>query len=166
MQGTAQNGFGHTCFDMFERFERFVKRDEMVPEPPKIHEPEPITKPLIVKPPTTKPTGGFRRNIPLGPLRPVLQLTVTSIIADINYEETLPKGMEVDKSIKVRPQEYEGKNKKELMRIAKQLRIMHDSKDKEMNKLRNIIDELQKRLSDQLAGAGNDIEFLIQRAYK
>lgn len=166
MQGTAQNGFGHTCFDMFERIERFVKRDEIIPEPPKIHELAPIMNPLIVKPPTTKPTGGFRRNIPLGPLRPELQITESSISVDISYEETFPHETEDDKPIKVRPQEYEGKNKKELMRIAKQLTIIHNSKDKEMNKLRNTVGELQKRLSDQLSGAGNDIEFLIQRAYK
>lgn len=158
------NGFGHTCFDMFDWLERYIKRNALDVE---LSTNTPVPGPsLRIKQPSTASNGSFKRTR-LPPLRPTLHVTEESISIDIHNEESIEE--EHNNS----PPNYRllSKDPRKLIQIIEKKEI--EFKDMErvlvaaetaMTALRRENEQLKQQLAARLTYTGNDIEFLIKNA--
>ena len=158
------NAFGHTCFDMFNWLERYVKRNSLDVE---LSTNTPVSEPVLpIKPPTTASNGSFKRTR-LPPLRPALQVTEESVSVDIHNEE--PVTEEHNDS----PPNYRllSKDPRKLIQIIEKKDIAFKDMERvlvaaetTMASLRRENEQLKQQLAARLTYTGNDVEFLIKNA--
>ncbi len=161
---TNNNGFGHTCFDMFNWLERYVERNSLDVELSTNNTvPEPV---LPIKPPMNTSNGSFKRTR-LPPLRPALQLTEESVSVDIHNEEP------VTEEHKDSPPNYRllSKDPRKLIEIIERKDIAFNDMERvlvaaetTMTALRRENERLTQQLAARLTYTGNDVEFLIKNA--
>ena len=158
------NGFGHTCFDMFNWLEQYIERNALdVKLSTNNNVPERV---LPINPPTNTSNGSFKRTR-LPPLRPALQVTEESISVDIHSEEP------VKEEYKASPPNYRlmSKDPRKLIEIIEKKEIEFNDIERvlvaaetAMMALRQENERLKQQLAARLTYTGNDIEFLIKNA--
>lgn len=161
---TNNNGFGHTCFDMFNWLERYIERDSLDVE---LSTNNTVSEQIVpIKPPTNTSNGSFKRTR-LPPLRPALQLTEESVSVDIHNEE------QVKEEHKDSPPNYRllSKDPRKLIEIIERKEIAFKDMERvlvaaetAMMALRRENEQLKQQLAARLTYTGNDIEFLIKNA--
>ena len=156
----------HTCHALFNAFERFAKKST-----------------VKVTPPTTNSKGSFKRTR-LSPIQTKPKLEISKDIIEVTiFDEPVKPTVKLEMSKDVdevtiidemlstcKPsKDFENKvrHKKEyeLKNIVIKQRIDLYNKGREIVELRQEIERLTQRLSEDLSFTGNDIAFLIQTAY-
>lgn len=164
MKSITQNGFGHTCFDMFNWLERYIKRNSLVVE---LSTNNTVSEPVLpIKPPTNTSNGSFKRTR-LPPLRPALQLTEEFVSVDIHNEEPIKEEHNEF------PPNYRlmSKYPRKLIEIIEKKEIAFKDMERvlvaaetAMMTLRRENEQLKQQLAARLTYTGNDVEFLIKNA--
>ena len=156
----------HTCYALFDAFERFAKEST-----------------VKVIPPATNNEGSFKRTR-LSPIQPKPKLEITKDVVDVTiFDEPVKPSIKLvmskdidevtifDEMISTcKPSkdfEYKVRQKKkeDLIDIVIKQRIDLYNKGCEIVEYRREIERLTHQLSKKLDDAGNDIAFLIRTAY-